>query len=60
MRSISEMPSSDLAGGAKRRVPLPVRNAFLRLGRWRSATRADTLKGGTKPCENAKGKSQTL
>ncbi len=42
MRSISGMPSSELAGDASRRVPIPLRrkenaqhfwNAFLRAGR---------------------------
>ena len=52
MRSNYGMPSDDLAGGAKRRVPLPLErrkanakqlwNAFRRLGGWREATRAVT------------------
>ncbi len=51
MRRIFGMPFDDLAGGAKRRVPLPHRrkanathfgNAFRRFGRWRKATRAVT------------------
>lgn len=43
MRSIFIMPSDDMAGVAKRRVPIPVRNAFRRHGRCRKATRAVTL-----------------
>ncbi len=43
MRSISGMLSDELAGDAMRRVPLPVKNAFRRPGRWREATRADTF-----------------
>lgn len=43
MRSIFIIPSDDMAGVAKRRVPIPVRNAFRRHGRCRKATRAVTL-----------------
>ena len=53
MRSISIMPSDDMAGVAVRRVPIPFKrrkanakhfyNAFRRYGRCRCATRADTL-----------------
>ena len=53
MRSIYGMPSADLAGGAKRRVPLHyyrrkantehLWNAVRRFGRWRKAPRAVTL-----------------
>ena len=51
MRSISGMPSDELAGVAGRRVPLPNRkranakhfwNALRRIGRCRRATRAVT------------------
>lgn len=53
MRSISIMPSDDMAGVAVRRVPLPFKrrkanakhfyNAFRRYGRYRAAMRAATL-----------------
>ncbi len=33
MQSIFGMPSDDMAGDAKRRVPIPARNAFRRHGR---------------------------
>ncbi len=42
MRSISGMPSAEMAGAAKRDVPLPERNAFRRNGRCRKAGRAVT------------------
>ncbi len=42
MRSILGMPCDDLAGDAKRLVPIPERDAFRRIGRWRAAARADT------------------